>query len=506
MNDVAVNTPRNIHLALQYDNQNQAELRVVARADAPIPVDIGGAEITLTGNVNIPGQVVVTNTNANPVISKILEVGTSGILNVAHMPIQGNVIINNTNTAPITATDIPTSYDAFGRHRVSEPFTLFDSSFRYTDNQIKWDSSNVGASTYTFLPNEGVMNLNVGTGANDSVIRQTKRVFNYQPGKSLLVMNTFVMEPAKTGLRQRVGYFSTQNGIYLEQDGSTISLVIRKYTNGTVDDTSEKVLKAAWNGDRLDGSGGANNRSGYTLDLTKSQIFWSDIEWLGVGSVRAGFVINGQFIVCHTFHHANILPTTYMTTAILPIRYEITNTTATASSSNLKQICSTVISEGGYAATSRSRSASTSLTGKAVSDTSWTPMIAIRLKSDRIQGVVYPARLEVYGLESKAYKWGVYVGGTLSNANTIVWTSAGNESFVEYSTDATVLTGGNKIDEGIFVGGTIGGPTSAKPVGQTQDVQLTQLLNGNAEILTVVVQATTNNDKAIASIVWEEYG
>ena len=506
MNDVAVNTPRNIHLALQYDNQNQAELRVVARADAPIPVDIGGAEITLTGNVNIPGEVNVINTDIDPAIIKITQVGTSGVLSVPYLPIQGNVTIDNTNTSVLTATDIPTSYDAFGRHRVSEPFTLFDSSFRYTDNQIKWDTSNVGTSTYTFLPNEGLMNLSVSTALNDSVIRQTKRVFNYQPGKSLLIMNTFVMEPAKLGLRQRVGYFSTQNGIYVELDSSTVSLVIRKYNSGVVDDTSEKIAQGAWNGDRLNGLGGVNNLSGLTLDLTKSQIFWCDIEWLGVGSVRAGFVINGQFIVCHTFHHANILASTYMTTAILPVRYEITNTSGTDSSSNLKQICSTVISEGGYAATSRSRSASTTLTGKAVSDTNWTPMISIRLKSTRTQGVVYPSRLEVYGLESKAYKWGVFVGGTLGNAGSLTWTSAGNESFVEYNTDATTLTGGSKIDEGMFVGGTIGGPTSATPVGQTQDVQLTQLINGNVEILTVAVQATTNNDKAIASIVWEEYG
>lgn len=506
MNDVAVNTPRNIHLALQYDNQNQAELRVVARADAPIPVDIGGATITVTGNVIIPGDVVVTNTNANPVMSKITEIGTSGILNVPYMPIQGCVTINNTNTAVITASDVPTAYDAFGRYRVSEPFTMFDSSFRYFDNTIKWDTSNVGTSTYTFLANEGVMNLSIGTGINDSIVRQTKRVFHYQPGKSLLIMNTFVMEPAKDGLRQRVGYFSSQNGVYLEQDGTTINLVIRKFTSGVVDDTSEKVAKTAWNGDRLDGSGGSHNRSGITLDLTKAQIFWADIEWLGVGSVRAGFVINGQYIVCHTFMHANILSTTYMTTGTLPVRYEITNTAGTASISNLKQICSTVISEGGYAETSRSRAASTSLSGKAVSDVDWTPMISIRLKSMTTQGVVMPARFEVYGLESVAYKWAIFVGGTLSNANAVTWTSSASTSYVEYNTDATTLTGGSRIDEGMFIGGARGGPTVYEPDGRIQDNQLTQLLNGNVEIFTVAALATTNNDKAVATIVWEEYG
>ncbi len=451
MTDTAGNTPRNIHLALQYDNQNQAEMRVVARNDEPLT-------------------------------------------------------ITNSSSAVLIASDIATSYDAFGRHRVSEPFTLFDSSFRYSDNTVKWDTSNVGVSTYTFLPNQGLMNLSVGSSQNDSVIRQTKRVFNYQPGKSLLVLNTFVMEPAKTGLRQRVGYFSSQNGIYLEQDGNTINLVIRKYNSGSVDDNQEKVSQSAWNGDKLDGSGGEENSSGYTLDLSKAQIFWCDIEWLGVGSVRSGFVINGEFIVCHTFHHANLFTSTYMTTASLPVRYEITNTDNTSGGSNLLQICSTVISEGGFASTSRSRAASTSLAGQALSDVNWTPLISIRLKSDRTQGVVFPARLEVYGLESVAYKWAVFVGSTLSNANAVTWSSAGSESFVEYATNATTLTGGYKIDEGMFIGGARGGPTAASPVGQTQDVQLGQLLNGNVEIFTVAALATTNNDKAVATIVWQEYG
>jgi hypothetical protein len=57
-----------------------------------------------------------------------------------------------------------------------------------------------------------------------------------------------------------------------------------------------------------------------------------------------------QFIVCHTFQCANQTGRTkvYMETAILPVRYEIENTDTTADASTLKQICSTVISEGGY--------------------------------------------------------------------------------------------------------------------------------------------------------------
>jgi hypothetical protein len=121
-------------------------------------------------------------------------------------------------------------------------------------------------------------------------------------------------------------------------------IVRRTYTSGaSVDDP---ILQSAWNGDKLDGTGA----SGYTLDPTKSNILFMDLEWLGVGAVRVGFVIDGKFITAHTFYNANSLTTVYMQTANLPIRYEIEVTSALAAGTyTLQQICSTCMSEGGYA-------------------------------------------------------------------------------------------------------------------------------------------------------------
>ena len=144
---------------------------------------------------------------------------------------------------------------------------------------------------------------------------------------------TFVMNTSKTNLRQRVGYFGSNNGFFLEQNGTTIQFVKRSSVTGSVVDTP--ITQSNWNIDKLDGTG----PSLLTLDLTSPQILFIDLEWLGVGSVRMGFVINGQFIHCHTFHHANSNTApkgAYMQTACLPIRQEIENTAATASNSTLK--------------------------------------------------------------------------------------------------------------------------------------------------------------------------
>ena len=221
--------------------------------------------------------------------------------------------------------------DAFGRLRVSNPFTLFDSSHRYSDNGL-WATSTSASGAAVFNTNQGLVDLNVTTASGSEVLRETVKVFSYQPGKSLLVLSTFAMSPAKTNLRQRIGYFGVANGYYLEQNDSTISFVERTSVSGSLVNTP--IAKSSWNVDKMDGTG----PSGVTLDLTKAQILFMDLEWLGVGTVRIGFVIDGNFCVCHKFQHANIITTTYITTASLPLRYEITNTGLTSGVSTLKQI------------------------------------------------------------------------------------------------------------------------------------------------------------------------
>ena len=414
----------------------------------------------------------------------------------------GEPLLRVNNVGGVTYNDvgnISASIDAFGRLRVSNPFTLFDGSLRYRDDEFRWNQVDTGAGTSTFLPNESTMLMTV-SGNGDSAVRQSKQVFSYQPGKSLLTMTTFVMNTPTAGLRQRVGYFDAQNGVYFEVDGTNINLVIRKYTGGTVDDTTEKIPRSQWNGDKMDGLGGQSNISGVTLDVTKAQIFWSDIEWLGVGSVRCGFVINGQFIVCHIFHHANILDKVYMTTASLPVRYELSSTGAAGT---MRAICSTVISEGGYSNRSQSRAIGTSLTGKNLITTEYRPLVCIRLKAANIDSIVVPTKFDLYGLQQAAFAYRVILNPTLTDAS---WTSAGDNSSVEYDLSATALTGGTVIDQGIFVGSNKGGTASLSSSDVDFSQQLGRTIAGASDIWCLAAIATTNNDDAVASVSWQEHG
>ena len=161
-----------------------------------------------------------------------------------------------------------TATDAFGRFRVSDPYTLFDSTLRYGDDTRVWDTVLTGSGTATHLVNESTMAMDVTTASGDKVVRETKRVFVYQPGKSQLSLNTFVFAAGKTGLRQRVGLFGLHNGVFVERDGETTYIVKRSYISGTAIDV--RVAQADWNADTLDGNG----NSTVNLDWTKVQIMW----------------------------------------------------------------------------------------------------------------------------------------------------------------------------------------------------------------------------------------
>lgn len=390
-----------------------------------------------------------------------------------------------------------TLVDAFGRIRVGEPYTLFEASARFQITSERFSTANTGTSSLTFSEYEGCANLSVGTAQSDEVIRETKRVFAYQPGKSLLILNTFTLAPAQANLRQRVGYFGANNGIYIEQSNSTTYMVKRSQVSGSVVNTA--VAQTDWNVDKFDGTG----PSGYTLDISKSQIFWMDIEWLGVGSVRTGFVINGGFHVAHVFHHANEITATYMTTACLPIRLEITNTGNTANSSTMKQICHSIVSEGGYSQVTTSRSASNPITGKNLTNGIKNPMVSIRMRSGRTDAIVMPSMVDMYGIQATAFKF--YIIKDVTSLTGASWSQTDSASSVEYDVSATALTGGTVVHEGIFKGSeTI--PTYNLTDMFNHTLQLTRELNAaNGNIFTIAVEPTTNNDDAIVALSWQEH-
>jgi hypothetical protein len=396
--------------------------------------------------------------------------------------------------------------DAFGRLRTAQPFTLFDSSHRFNDNGLWATSNTAGNSSHTFVENQSTVDMTVGTTANAEVIRETIKVFSYQPGKSLLIMNSVAFSQPKANLRQRVGYFGESNGIYLENDSNTNYLVVRTNTSSTVTET--RVPQSDWNVDKFDGTG-YSTQLGYertALDIGKANIFWIDVEWLGVGDVRCGFVVDGKMLPAHVFHHENQITVPYMTTASLPLRLEIKNTGVTASNSTLSQICSTVISEGGYELYGTQQAVGTTITEPVDLPTAGTyyPVVSIRLKQNRLDAIVILTALSILGITNNAYyNWQVRAAANTSGGGS--WVSAGTDSSVEYKLAGGSVAGGRILASG-FTGATT---QSISPVDILKEALFKFQLERNsfantAYELSLVASASTNGADMYGSMDWEE--
>lgn len=396
---------------------------------------------------------------------------------------------------------VDNAVDSFNRLKISNSFTLFDSQHRYQPND-KWDTFGVTGGTMAYVLNESAINLIAGTTVGSKLSRETKRVFPYQPGKSLLVLSTFAMNTPKDGVVQKIGYYGITggatagvpyNGVYLEQNGLTLSMVMESASLNT----TTRVNQSNWNGDTFKGTGA----SGRNLDVTKANIFWMDIEWLGVGDVRTGFFVDGKPVIAHTFHNDNINPSTYMTTACLPIRYEIENTKAQASSSSMKQICSSVISEGGYEGFSRRYNISTDAELVTLTTAkTYYPLLSIRLNPNRLDSVIVPSDISFLIGSNSWVHYRLVLNGTFTGG-TPVWTTHynGNVDYIVH-TGTLGLTGSTDI---------VGGYVNTNGVvdinaASNFNFQLGRTQTGVSDVFTLVAAGPSPNTNVAADMSWFE--
>lgn len=387
--------------------------------------------------------------------------------------------------------------DAFGRQRTSHPYTLFDSSQRYSNRADQWCTALVGSGSTSYNANQSTTSLEVTNASGDRVTRETKRVFPYQPGKSLQILTTFAMDEGQTGLAQRVGYFNSLNGLYFTNKNGINYLVKRTYISGSAVDV--EVAQSDWNIDKMDGT----TTTGINLDVTKAQILFMDIEWLGVGQVRMGFVINGSFYPAHVFQHANILDTVYMTTATLPVRYEIENLTGTVASSSMKQICTTVISEGGFEIRGRPYSVGRPVTAPMDMPTAGTlyPVVSIRLGANYLDAVAVIKNISMLGIANGSkMQYRLIAGATITGGT---WTNL-TGSLVEYNITATAMSGGDTLTSGYVGINNQSGETINLAPGAFSFQMERDGLAGTPITYTLAVATATNGDDVLGSIDWEE--
>lgn len=410
-------------------------------------------------------------------------------------------------TVQILAAD-SLSIDSFGRWRCSTPVTLFDSKCIFDDSTIANTAENFpqyfdnaetsgGGTTTSYRPNEAAQRISVALNTAGTRVRQSKQRFNYQPGKSQLIIMTFCLVSLDSGVKKRVGYFDSNNGIFLELDGNIARFVQRSYVSGSPVDT--QVVQGAWNIDFLNG----HTSSGVKLDFTKTQILFIDFEWLGVGRVRCGFVVDGKIYYAHEFRNANNLATVYMSTPNLPVRYEITNNGAGAAS-NLDCICSTVTSEGGIQDSGSLKYTATTTHVDANAAGTIYALVGLRLKTAYLSQVINiedVSLLEVTG--SKDMEWMLIFNPTVAGvftysdlANTSVQSAYG--ATANTVTNGIYITGGFFSSSNLFSGGVKYGISST--------LRLGSMIDGTLDTIVLCARPLTGitNADVWGSITWRE--
>lgn len=405
------------------------------------------------------------------------------------------------------------SIDAFARARVSEPFALFDSKQIWDDSDIANNAENYplfydnqetagsGTST-TFNVNRASTTLGVSATTAGTRVRQSRQRFNYQPGKSQLIIITGIIGAIASGNTKRLGYFDENDGLYFESNGSNISTVVRSNVSGSPVNTS--VAQSDWNLDTMDGSG----PSGINLDFSKVQIFVIDFEWLGVGRVRFGFFVDGLPVYCHQVLNANVITSVYMSNPNLPIRVEIDND-GTGAIDSIEHICTTIVSEGGVQPNGIIRSEdigtlATSDIAAAAPGTAYA-VCGIRMKTNYLSAAIretFISLIENSGANNP-FLWKLHFNPTITAA--LVYADVAN-SAVQFGPGSGATPANNVItDDGTVIASGYQARQDANAnVPLDSALRLGSLIDGTRDELVLSGTPITNNQLYFGGLSWRE--
>jgi hypothetical protein len=400
----------------------------------------------------------------------------------------------------ILSADSP-SIDAFGKWRVSQPTTLFDGKQIVDSGSFYFDIKTISGSTVTWNSGSAQSTFKVTNTSGSRAIKQTKRIFVYQPGKSQQIICTGKFGTKIDGIKKSIGSFDDNDGYFFQTSGSSFGVVLRKTINSVKTDTF--ISQSTWNLDKMNGLG----PSGNTLDITKAQIYTMDYEWLGVGRVRYGVVQKGILIYVHEINNYNSLDTVYLRNPNLPIRYEMSTHKNTTTGSLMTQICSTVISEGGFDNTGK-RVVITSNNGATIGASQYDAVLFIRYNSSTSKGAqIIPEQLDLLikpgNSSTFAGRWELLVNPTVTNAVTYNNASGSVVTQVAVVAAGNIITNpGTIIATGYFAG--TGANSVAEMVVLDPYYGLGRKIDNTSDVLAIGIKTLDNTYTVYPSLIVRE--
>lgn len=382
------------------------------------------------------------------------------------------------------------------RRKVSHNEIIDYASYAATKATSIWDELVTGTASSTHDPFLGMVNLEVGGTAGDEIVRQTRRVQKYIPGRQNVGSMAVIFGAPIAGICRRFGVYDETDGVYFEQEGANISCVIRRNTVGGV--VEDRVVRENWNGDKLDGNG----PSGIDLDFTKIQLVMVEYEWYGAGQVEFNFIINNNKYAVHQFDHANTIDHSWASRGQFPVRVEIKNITGVAGTHSFKQGSHSFSTEGRTERLGRQKSVSTALAGRPSASVAleFAPLVAIRLKADRLSTVVEPTSFTAGAIDNIDCFIAIVEGATIVGGT---WVSLNDDSNIEYNITGTSYTNGT-VTETLLI--TKGNGDKIQIGGITQLERSTTTALGDTAVTYMLAGATapTGSKQIFAALDWME--
>ena len=391
-------------------------------------------------------------------------------------------------------TDWRPNFSSANRLKVSPYQTVFFNTFQYGLESDVWDQRITGIASATHNPESSNITMSVGVTTGSKVIRQTRNVMRYIPGRAATLSFAIRLDTPQVGIRRRFGLFNDTDGFFFEDDGGTYSCVVRNTTAGITSDT--KIVRDDWNGDKLDGNGWSQ----YTADATKIQMVSFDYEWYGAGQVGFNWIIGGEKINIHKHNTANVAERPWSSTPFLPVRCELENVTGVAGTHYMYQGSNSLVQEGEPEKLGILISQSTAVAGKtmAVANTYY-PIVSLRLKSSALGAILLLRSLQAATNDNTNVFWRLVENPTLTGAS---WVDHGDpNSFAQYDLSATEMTGGTTLISGF----TIAGGSTLTEVDRYADLQMGRSGIGTiSDIYTLACASPNTNKAALAVLNWIE--
>lgn len=357
--------------------------------------------------------------------------------------------IDNTGSANIRFAEGLPQLDAFGKLRVSGATLLGEYIFANGTLPTQFASTLRNGGTVTWDANTRAVVL-TNTTVNDSHTSHTSHTYHhYFAGSSHLYMATIALgDSGKANLMREWGMFDDKNGLMFMLDGTTLGVNIRSNVTGSVVDTF--IPRSSWNRDKVDGTG----PSQMNLDLTKDNIYWIDVQWLGAGRARFGTYYNGQRVTLHEYYHGNNFSYPITAMGSLPVCLHQMNMGVTGSSSEMRAWCMAVWTESDLDVRTTASSALQSFHKVVSTNNQYIYMGTLSPKENLPNGqpnrtLYWPTEIEASGWDTVTgdgakFELEIYAEPVINNFS---WTAVTSSSTVEYDTSGTFILSGIPVSQ-----------------------------------------------------------